>query len=401
MAGASRQNVRMGGIYALLLNVLAVLCSCTIPPAFPRQPAQQCYVGPIDGRAVNPDGSPAVRVPLGVFGGVWSSEAGAETPSWTGQARTDEQGRYHRDSVRECEYPTFFYAYDDQRTLAGFCVVHRLADLAKPQTVQLQHARWVTGEIVCRELLRRGESCQFVCAAVSPVLDSRLQSRWLRYYQGPSHKSQRFRFLLPPGDYDLDLQADGAKLRRDGVFHVPPGDGPLELGTFDLELAPLVRLIGQPAPPLDVVEWSDGKNRTLAELRGRPVLLCFWQKNLCDALKQVFAWYRKLRGSDIELLLIHPPEPGGAAAVRTFLIELSAASYPDIELDLNRWPFPTAIDRFSGRVSPAGYRFGASALPYGDFGVPLFVLIDREGRVAATTGWRDTDFIAALEKLLP
>ncbi len=38
----------------------------------------------------------------------------------------------------------------------------------------------------------------------------------------------------------------------------------------------LLSLEGKPAPPLDVHEWLAAKPRTLAELRGHPVLLFFW-----------------------------------------------------------------------------------------------------------------------------
>jgi thiol-disulfide isomerase/thioredoxin len=38
----------------------------------------------------------------------------------------------------------------------------------------------------------------------------------------------------------------------------------------------LLSLEGKPAPPLDVHEWLSARPRTLAELRGHPVLLFFW-----------------------------------------------------------------------------------------------------------------------------
>jgi hypothetical protein len=42
---------------------------------------------------------------------------------------------------------------------------------------------------------------------------------------------------------------------------------------FDLQLVPLE---GQMPPPFELERLSDGKKITLAEHRGRPVLLYFW-----------------------------------------------------------------------------------------------------------------------------
>jgi cytochrome oxidase Cu insertion factor (SCO1/SenC/PrrC family) len=42
---------------------------------------------------------------------------------------------------------------------------------------------------------------------------------------------------------------------------------------FDLQLVPMA---GQVPPPFELERLSDGKKTTLAEHRGRPVLLYFW-----------------------------------------------------------------------------------------------------------------------------
>ena len=218
------------------------IASCAAPARLERelatpttQPARAaCYVGPIDVRVVNPDGTPAADVPLGVFGGSWASDTGENPPPWNGKLRTDEHGRWRRDGMRECAAPTFFYAFDESRNLAGFCLVENLGALTRPKTVRLQPARCVIGEIRCPELEQRGESPDAVCAALSPIREARRRDRWLRYAWIVPAPSHRFRFLVPPGDYWLDVQANGAEWRRNIELRVLPGDGPLDLGTFDL-----------------------------------------------------------------------------------------------------------------------------------------------------------------------
>jgi len=53
----------------------------------------------------------------------------------------------------------------------------------------------------------------------------------------------------------------------------PAADKALEDLMFDLQLVPME---GQVPPPLELERYSDGKKVSLAEHRGRPVMLYFW-----------------------------------------------------------------------------------------------------------------------------
>jgi cytochrome oxidase Cu insertion factor (SCO1/SenC/PrrC family) len=54
---------------------------------------------------------------------------------------------------------------------------------------------------------------------------------------------------------------------------VTAGDKSLDALLSDLQLVPLG---GQASPPLELERFSDGRKVTLAEHRGRPVILYFW-----------------------------------------------------------------------------------------------------------------------------
>jgi cytochrome oxidase Cu insertion factor (SCO1/SenC/PrrC family) len=60
-----------------------------------------------------------------------------------------------------------------------------------------------------------------------------------------------------------------------GIAPAPAADKDkvLEDLLFDLQLIPMT---GQTPPPFELERLIDGKKVTLAELRGRPVLLYFW-----------------------------------------------------------------------------------------------------------------------------
>ena len=387
----------------------AALYGCT-QSAAPRaitvatsQPAPACYVGPIDVRVVDAYGRPVGDVPLGLFGGSWYSETGVEPPPYRGKARSDARGRYRSESVRECAAPTFIYAFDAPRQRAGFRIIERLAELSRLQTVQLLPARWVIGQVTCTPLEQRGERVTLASVALSPILNDRLRMRSLRYAHLPPSEARDFRFLVPPGEYALEVACDGAVPRTDIKLHVPPGDAPFDLGTYDLELSPLVQVVGGPAPPLDVVEWSDGVARTLDTAHGRPLVLVFWACNidLQSTLRAVFRLHERLRGTDAELWLIHAPQEGGLAVVRHRELQSKPPGGEiDLEYDLLRWPFPTALDRLPEHASAGAERVGVSAAPYGRFGNPLCVVIGRDGRVGATDQWKNAEFDAAVSHAL-
>ncbi len=363
------------------------------------QAEPRCYVGPIEVRVVDPSGKPAPHVEVGVFGATWSSSKGEYPPPRNRKHRTDDDGVLKLESVRECMAPTFFYTYDEARRLAGFCLVERLDDLAHLQTVRLEPARWVTGRIISNELKARGTVPNVVCAHLTPIKDARRRARWLRFVTSPSRP---FRFLVPPGGYALRLYGYPRTKQLVVEIRVLPGSTPLDLGAYDLPLSRLARLTGQPAPEWDVMEWSDGKSRTLAGLRGRPVLLGFWQKNSApaNALRRVFDLHGRLRDTDVVMLLIHAPEPGGPAAVQRYLDEnlRSDAAVAELDLEMANWPFPCGIDRpaRSGARYLSGLPVGQSQEPYGKTACPTFILIDRSGTIVADSDMRAEDWEAAL-----
>ncbi len=371
----------------------------TPPPA--SQPAQACYVGPIEVLVEDPDGKPASGASVGVFGATWYSKDGQDPPPRFKPHRTDEQGRFSLKSVTECMWPTFYYAFDESRELAGFRLVKLLSDLANPHTVKLEPARWVTGRIVSSELKQRGWQPDLAWAKLSPIEDARLRSRFLRYV--PS-KSARFRFLVPPGKYWLDVGARRAVVRQGVEVRVPSGSGPLDLGTFDLPMSKLARLVGQPAPEWDVLEWSDGRTRTLATLRGRPILLCFWHKQSGPrvALRRLTELHARVKGRDIAMVTIHPPESGGLAKIYDFMRKFERDPNESVAFDGDprRWPIPTGLDRACpDAISEWGFQYGCSRARYGKVVSPLFVLIDRAGRIVANTQTHPDEFERELAKL--
>lgn len=363
---------------------------------------QVCYVGPIEVRVLDPDGRPAAHAEVAPFGGVWFSADKDEPPVRTRKHRADERGVFRiTTDVTECIAPTMFYAFDLERQLAGFQVVDLLRDLAEPHTVQLRPARWVTGTIISSEMRKRGERPKSVSATLYP---GKRTYRSLRYI---SDKSHRFRFLLPPGGHRLDVQGTGLEWRRGIPINVPQGSEPFDVGTFDLKMSALARLVGQPAPELSIAEWvGEPPARSLEALRGRPVLLCFWQKNAAPTrrLKEILEFQRRTQDTSVELLVVSFAEANGLDGLQQYLRGFGADSVKraGLPLDLDEWPFAVGIDR---PVSPARRNEWGGDRPLGEMErvyEPMgstTVLIDGHGRVVAVRHVNHAVFEKTLEEL--
>jgi thiol-disulfide isomerase/thioredoxin len=122
---------------------------------------------------------------------------------------------------------------------------------------------------------------------------------------------------------------------------------------------------GQPAPPWQIASWTDGKNRSLADYRGKVVFLDFWgiwcgpcvrELPALESLKQ------KYESKGVVFLGIHSPGEG-VAQVRKFL-------------GLKGVTFPSGVDE--GELNT----YGTTVQRYGVTGFPTSILIDRDGVIA-------------------
>ncbi len=138
----------------------------------------------------------------------------------------------------------------------------------------------------------------------------------------------------------------------------------------------------QPAPALRVVKWLNSEPLELAVLRGKVVLLEFWNmpyhRELVPALRQIYSTYHP---AGLEMIAIHTPTEQ-PEEVRRFVREFG------IE-------YPVAID------APGRGPWGATAEAYGSRDGTCAFLIDPEGKVhsvgsAAANGGRIVETLIPL-----
>lgn len=126
---------------------------------------------------------------------------------------------------------------------------------------------------------------------------------------------------------------------------------------------------GTPAPPWSVAEWLDGTPRSLADYRGRVVVLDFWGTwcsaclNSVPALEQL---HHRFADRDVAFIGIHTPEVD-----RTLV---------DRFVQQHEWPAAVAIDAGDDLAD------GETANRYAVHGFPTLLVIGRDGRIAFNGG---------------
>jgi thiol-disulfide isomerase/thioredoxin len=152
-----------------------------------------------------------------------------------------------------------------------------------------------------------------------------------------------------------------------------------------------VSLLGELAPEIDIKEWINGEPTTLADLRGRVVLLEFWA-TWCKPCQAMFPKLKQLdeqyRDSGLDVI----------ALTRHYFAGRDTASSQEDELELMR----NIV-----RTHDFGFRVGVAEDvriqdAYGATGMPTVALIDREGivRYAHFGGGENSRFDALLTKCL-
>ncbi len=132
---------------------------------------------------------------------------------------------------------------------------------------------------------------------------------------------------------------------------------------------PLVQ-VGQPAPPLSIGRWVDGRERSLEQLRGQVVVLDFWARDLDqswhDKVSQLKALRERFRGQPVAFITIHLAERDQAALAAELAAFQQKHPFDDI----------AAID--AGQM----YEDSATRHAYGVTATSFCVIVGRDGRIA-------------------
>ena len=325
--------------------------------------------GALTGQVLDERGSPIA----GAHVRVWAPGGGRETDGLRHRATTDPQGRYRlRDIPRR--------AIDGQPmtvrltvTRDGFAgtdsplLTLTESDPEKPQLVEpirLERGVSLRGQV----LDHRGQ----------PVAGVMIRTNQ-PFLQGGSggtpstvQTDKDGRFVIDGGRRGVvGLHVFHGRLRKTGVYladgspeairiHLPDPANERAPDLAALRTAPPEPIaVGQPAPECQVGPWSDGRARTLADHRGKVVVLYFWGISFAPsvgALPSMGRLASRFRPRGVEFLAIHNAEPDEDVAREQGQKVLAFMGAPLVmAIDQTRIPRHAA-----GRHAPAIRRPGLS-----------------------------------------
>lgn len=286
------------------------------------------------------------------------------------------------------------YILDPSRSLVTLDEIHR-SDFTHPVTRQfhLQPACKVTGDVSCLGLAAASHPLTTVHAiAVKPGQFS------LRSLQSRSSHAD-FEFLLPPGDYELLINAPDC-YNIASCIHIHPGQRTLKIQP-DLPLNRTTSLIGLPAPELQHIKaWKNSPPLTLASLRGHPVILDFWGYwcgPCVSAMPDLVKLDQQYRSKGLVILAIHDDSVSSIAEMDQKLLPVRAKLWSNVDL-----PFPIALD--GGGETRIPYTSisvrGATTAAYGITSYPTSLLISPDGILLGPFNPTDPHDLARLQSLL-
>lgn len=140
--------------------------------------------------------------------------------------------------------------------------------------------------------------------------------------------------------------------------------------------------VGTTAPDWESQGWSDGKQRQIADYRGKVLVLDFWGMwcgPCVQAIPSMQALAEKYEPKEVVFLGIHTPDGEFDQIVKV--------------KKLSGWTAPSAIDRGTS------INDGTTGTSYGVRGYPSFVIIGRDGKVAYNSGIEPKDRNAYMQEM--
>jgi thiol-disulfide isomerase/thioredoxin len=258
------------------------------------QPVNDFLVGTFwsaNGKQWQEDGRPLSPRTAKEIADFWNDE-GVMLPHPRTIARRREGGRF---AAEVSGRPSISVYVTDAKQRFGVYHSYDKDTNDSPATLVLKPLVCVIGRFTCSEA---GKTPGRTMAIVHPPGDS---GNYKHFTQCGSTNG-RFSFLLPPGQYDLQLYSDDPDARmpkpheRDGApkdmppylsgvrITVTPDERDIDLGTFDLKLTPagklqvnLLKRVGQEPPKLYLAAARGiSEDTQLTDLRGKWVLVDFW-----------------------------------------------------------------------------------------------------------------------------
>ncbi len=316
----------------------------------------------------------------------------AATTDATGLVTIDARDVFVAKFERQPLVP--LYMLHEQRALIAEIDLTR-ADFGTntPREVRLQPACKVTCDVVSLGLREVNRPIERTLALVSQPGRSRM------YSVQSFAKGTHVEFLLPPGEYHLQVYANDT----DYVYHhfrLAAGERERKF-FFDIPPTAIARLFGKPAPELQQIKgWKNGAPVTLQQLRGKVVILDFWGYwcgPCVHAMPDLMKLHDQYKDKDLAIIAVHDDSVASIAEMDAKLSDARKDVWGGRDM-----PFLAALDgggptriKYSATVEN-----GATTAAYGINRFPTTLIIDKRGVLIDEFDASDAKDRERLEKLL-
>jgi len=304
----------------------------------------------------------------------WDDQAQAVRPiAQAPWRRTDANGAFSFEFVRQGGGRSYFVTDPSFGRMACFFIARK--DPNESHTIRLEEPARIRGVIKSKDVALpdiRVKLHYQVGRTLFPLLAADY------HFDTPAHELA-FDLLCPAGcGLNLQIEPKGAAFtkhqRNREIAALQPGEV-LDIGSIELIAVSGHKVLGRPAPELAVGEWVKGEPVTLAELKGKVVLLDFWGLwcGPCrKAMPKLVELHEKYARDGLVVIAMHDASLSGAS-----LLDENQQS-----LDLSGIPFRVATDAAPEGIGGADLRGkGKTIDAYGVKSFPTLLLIDQEGKI--------------------
>jgi len=338
---------------------------------------------------VDPDGQPVAGAQVGRYAQTPDKPILGRKVFFQRSQSSDEQGKVTLDltgnpGARPPRRTGLYILHEERRLTAFHEVLREHAEAEKEIRVPLEPACYVHGTLASAGLRAIGWPLSWSNAYLS----------WGRYRSlSCSSERQRVEFWVAPGKYELWAYGSGRNATRDLphfvadtanktiTITIEAGQAELDLGVMDLPPGDFASLMGKPAPELDRIKgWKNGGPVTLAQLRGKFVVLDFWGYwcgPCLRAMPKLMDLYDAFDSKDLVIIAVHNDSVASIEEMEAKLQKARQTYWEGRDL-----PFLVALDGSDPAVEGTERpREDTTTAAYGIRSYPTTILIDRQGNV--------------------